>query len=186
MAGLTHLAVGLASKKLNPRISVWILVFCAYLIDILFMIFMVIGIEYLPLYNQTGSAPWSHSLLMAIIWSVLAALIALRLSNDSRLSLVLGLVVFSHWIVDFISQPMSFLFPDSSSPLLHPFSGAPSLGLGVWSTEIGVLLGEFGLLIIGLVINLLVWRRLRYEQRLENIPLSINIGKQNRMVDING
>jgi hypothetical protein len=167
MAGLTHLAVGLASKRITPGISVWFLVFCAYLIDILFMIFMIAGIEQLPLPDQVGTAPWSHSLFMAIIWSVLATVIALHFLHDSRTSIILGLLVFSHWIIDFVSQPMTFVFPNSASPLLHPFGGAPSIGLGVWSTEMGVFLGEFSSLIIGIAIYLLIWRKLQNEQEIE-------------------
>lgn len=105
---------------------------------------------------------------MAIVWSVLAMLIASRFLHDSRIGVILGLLVFSHWIIDFISQPMTFVFLNSASPLLHPFGGAPSIGLGVWSTGMGVLLGEFGSLIIGLAIYLLAWRQLQNEQELES------------------
>ncbi|MFX0123583.1 MAG: hypothetical protein ACFFAE_08060 [Candidatus Hodarchaeota archaeon] len=166
MAGLTHLAVGLSSKKVNPKVSIWMLVFCVYLIDILFMIFMIMGIEQLPLPDQVGTAPWSHSLFMAMIWSVLITLIALQFFHNSQKSIILGLLVFSHWVIDFISQPMTFLFPNSPSPLLHPFGGAPSIGLGVWSTGTGVLLGEFGSFIIGFIIYLVAWRRLQDEEKL--------------------
>ncbi|MFW9779533.1 MAG: metal-dependent hydrolase [Candidatus Heimdallarchaeota archaeon] len=167
MAGLTHLAVGIAYKKLVPRISVWILIVGAYLIDVLFLGFMVVGIESPPVNGQTGSAPWSHSLFMAIIWSLLTALISYGVWHEQRISLSLGLLVFSHWIIDFISQPMTYIFSDGSMPLLHPFGGAPSFGLGIWSTEMGVLLGEFGMLIIGLTIYLIVWRQLRNGQEIE-------------------
>ena len=167
MAGLTHLAIGLASKKITPRISVWILVFCAYLIDILFIIFTIVGLEQFTLPDQVITAPWSHSLFMAIIWSVLTTLITLQFLHESRTSIIIGLLVFSHWIIDFISQPMTYVFPNSASPLLHPFGGAASIGLGIWSTEIGVLLGEFGSLIIGITIYLFTWRQLRNEQEIE-------------------
>ncbi|MHA2298880.1 MAG: hypothetical protein ACXAEU_16775 [Candidatus Hodarchaeales archaeon] len=167
MAGLTHLAVGIASKNIAPKMPVWILVLCAYLIDILFMIFMITGIEQLPLPDQVGTAPWSHSLFMAIIWSVLATLITSRFWHDSRTSVIIGLLVFSHWIIDFISQPMTFLFAYSASPLLHPFGGAPSIGLGAWSTGMGVILGEFGSLIIGIAIYFFTWRQIQNEQEIE-------------------
>ena len=167
MAGLTHLAVGLASKKITPRISIWILIFCAYLIDVLFMVFMFAGIERFPLPDQVAAAPWSHSLFMAIIWSVIAALIVWYFLHDSRTSIILGLLVFSHWIIDFISQPMTFVVPNSASSLLHPFGGSPSIGLGVWSTELGVFLGEFGSLIIGLAIYFLTWKKLQNEKKIE-------------------
>ncbi len=128
---------------------------------------MFAGIERLPLPDQVAATPWSHSLFMAIIWSVIAALIALYFLHDSRTSIILGLLVFSHWIIDFISQPMTFVVPNSASPLLHPFGGSPSIGLGVWSTELGVFLGEFGSLIIVLAIYLLTWKKLQNEKEIE-------------------
>lgn len=166
MAGVTHLAIGLASKKVLPKISVWVLIFCAYLIDILFFIFMIVGLEDL----ETGSpAPWSHSLLMGIIWSLLAIIIFIKVFDDTKIGLMLGLLVFSHWIIDFISQPMTYVFPESGGPLLHPFGGAPDLGIGLWSTELNVLLGEFGTLIIGIIIYIITLQQMKREKEISQV-----------------
>jgi hypothetical protein len=78
-----------------------------------------------------GSIPWSHGLLMSILWSIVAACITFLVIRNRRSSLVLGLVVFSHWILDFIVHP-----PDL--PLL--FQGSPTVGLGLWTTGTGLII----------------------------------------------
>lgn len=168
MAGLTHLAAALISKRIAPKLPTWLLIVCAYLIDIIFMMFMIAGIEKLPSENEIAYAPWSHSLLMAIIWTSIAIIIFMQLTKDKKTSIILGMVVFSHWIIDFISQPMTYVMPNSASPLLHPFEGAPELGLGVWSTEMGVVLGEYIVLIIGIIIYYLTWKKQQNEKLFVN------------------
>ena len=97
---------------------------------------------------------------MAMVWSVLAGLVAALISRNTRISIIIGLLVFSHWVVDFISHPMTAVFPgDTGLPLL--FEGSPTVGLGLWSTQLGVNIGEYGTLIVGFVIYLLTLRKLR-------------------------
>jgi hypothetical protein len=172
LAGIAHLGVGLVSKQIAPRLPLWVLVVCAYLIDILFIDFMFTGLEQLPQSGLVTTAPWSHSLFMAVIWSVIAALVAASISRNSRIGIITGLLVFSHWVVDFITQPMTFVFPDSSGPLLHPFGGSPEIGLGLMSTGIGVIVCEGGLLLLGIVIYLVTLKQLKKE---ENYPLRSGI-----------
>ena len=101
---------------------------------------------------------------MAVVWSVLAAIIAWFISRNNRISVIIGLLVFSHWVVDFISHPMTAVFPgDTGLPLL--FEGSPTVGLGVWGTQLGVNIGEYGTLMVGLIIYLLTWRKLRREKK---------------------
>jgi len=164
MAGLAHAGVGLASKRIAPKIPVWILVIAAYLIDIIWGIFFFAGIEKMSGSDSSATNPWSHGLLMSLIWSMLAGLVTMLISKDRRTSLVIGLLLFSHWIIDFISHPMTAVFPDNTGlPLL--FEGSPLVGLGVWRTQAGVYIGEYGTLIVGLVIYILTLRKLRKENR---------------------
>jgi hypothetical protein len=157
MAGLAHIGVGMAAKPVAPRVPVVVLVVSAYAIDFIWGISFFLGI-------QTAS-PWSHGLFMAVVWSVLAALAAALISRNTRSSLVIGLLVFSHWVVDFISHPMTAVFPDATGlPLL--FEGSPTVGLGVWSTQLGVNIGEYGTLALGVVIYILTLRKLRKEKNL--------------------
>lgn len=96
MSPTGHLAFGFIAKKFAPKTPVLVLLIAAYLIDILCFCFLIIGIE------TADYAPWSHSLLMASVWSVLTVLITVLITGKQRLSLILGLVVFSHWLLDFL------------------------------------------------------------------------------------
>ena len=120
MAGLAHLSVGLAAKPAAPKIPIWVLILVAYGIDLVFFPFMVAGLEQFPQDGVVGTAPGSHSLLMAVVWSTLAAGIARLVTKDTRITLVIGLLFFSHWAVDFISHPMTALFPAAPGLLLAP------------------------------------------------------------------
>lgn len=164
MAGMTHLGVGLAAKKLAPEIPLLILVIGSYAIDIIWGVFYFLGIEYYPTPEVVRVAPWSHGLFMAIVWSVLIGLTAFLIGKKFRTGLFFGLLVFSHWIVDFIAKPMLYSFPtDSGLPLF--FEGSPVVGLGLWSTQIGQNIGEYGVVLLGLVIYVLTLVKLKKEKR---------------------
>ena len=101
---------------------------------------------------------------MAVIWSLLAGFITWLISKDRRISLIIGGLVFSHWVIDFISHPMTAAFPgDTGLSLL--FDGSPTVGLGLWSTQLGINIGEYGTLVLGLIIYILTLRKLRKENR---------------------
>jgi hypothetical protein len=162
MAGLAHVGVGLAAKRFTPNVPVGVLILIAYVIDIIWGVFFAAGIEH---FGATTTNPWSHGLLMAVVWSGVATLIALRCCRNRRTSVIIGLLVFSHWVVDFISHPMTAVFPgDAGLPLF--FEGSPTVGLGVWSTQLGVNIGEYGTLIVGLMIYLWTRRQLQKDKKL--------------------
>jgi hypothetical protein len=147
-----HIAVGLAAKPMAPRASLGALLVSATAIDTLAGVFAITGIETM---DASGNSlyPWSHGLLMAAVWAIMGAAVAFLLSRDRRVSVVIGLVVFSHWVLDFISHPMGMgreLPPDL--PLL--FEGSPKVGLGLYNSVPAALSTEFGLLIAGIVIYL--------------------------------
>jgi hypothetical protein len=139
-----HLGVGLAAKSVAPRASLGVLLFASQTLDILCGIFMVTGVERMkvtpgitrmtPL--EFLSYPWSHGFLMSVVWSCLAAILAARLYHERRMGFLVGALVFSHWVLDWVSH-----IPDL--PLL--FDGSPKTGLGLWNNLAGTLLAEFGL-----------------------------------------
>ena len=101
---------------------------------------------------------------MAVIWSLLVGFLTTLVSKNRRTGLIIGALVFSHWVIDFISHPMTAVFPgDTRLSLL--FDGSPTVGLGMWSTQLGVNIGEYGTLILGLIIYILTLRKLRAENR---------------------
>lgn len=158
MPALAHIGIGLATKRFAPQIPLWALLISAMFIDLLSFIFLF--------------AIWiSHGLFMSIIWTIIAMIITvfitMRLNSkkeqdksnksiswslvDLNTTLIIGLLVFSHWVLDLIGWPMSVIDPNAIGvPLL--FDDAVNIGLGVYSTWAGALLMDIGVFVLGLVI----------------------------------
>jgi membrane-bound metal-dependent hydrolase YbcI (DUF457 family) len=140
----------------------WALFVASELLDLLSFVFMALGLEKMGSYKVSvdhglqfltlGSVPWSHGLLMSTLWSALVVASAYLIFKDRRSSLVLGLVVFSHWVLDFIVHA-----PDL--PLLLGDSRA--VGLGLWTSGPGFIISivlEFVILGGGIAVYA-VWRK---------------------------
>ena len=141
MGPIGHCAVAMAVKPLAPRAPIAILLIATLLLDILAVGFMYLGIEGA---EKVGN-PWSHGLMMSLIWSILAAFLAWTVHRNYRSGVVVGIAVFSHWILDFMSHPIPFpsfswsmwrwdyghpLPPDL--PLL--FANSRRVGLGLYNS----------------------------------------------------
>jgi len=99
MPAIAHIGVGFAAKRIVPNISVIYLIIAAELIEIVFFVFVAAGIESMPQSDRSPFSPYSHSVFMGVIWSVVAGLITLLLTKNNKTSLVIGLLVFSHTIL---------------------------------------------------------------------------------------
>jgi hypothetical protein len=156
MAGLGHIGFGFATKRITPKVHLLVLIIATELIDILWGVFYFTGIDH----NNVGmdSSPWSHSLFMSVIWSVLAAIIAARIYHDHRSGITVGLLVFSHWVIDFITHPMGAIFGGKPLPPDLPlfFNGSSNVGLGLYNHSFTIaILTDIGMLIIGFVVYVL-------------------------------
>lgn len=133
MAGIGHLGVGFAAKPLAPKVPLWVLLVASELLDILWLLFYLVGID--KNVSMERASPLSHGLFMSIIWSVIAAFVAAVVYRDRRSSLVIGLLVFSHWVLDLITHPMGAIFGGRSlSPDLPLFfNGSRRVGIGLYN-----------------------------------------------------
>jgi membrane-bound metal-dependent hydrolase YbcI (DUF457 family) len=142
-----HFAVGFAGKKAAPRASLAALLFAALFADVLWPVLVAFGAEhvriapgntvYTPL--EFVSYPWSHSLLMLIIWGALFAAFFRRRPDGIRTGLVIALLVVSHWILDWITHaPDMPLWPRSER-----------YGLGLWNSVYVTMAVEITLFVIG-------------------------------------
>jgi membrane-bound metal-dependent hydrolase YbcI (DUF457 family) len=136
-----HFAVGLASKRLSPSTSAGALILAPLFLDLIWPLFLLAGIEtvridpgntaFTPL--DLHDYPWSHSLLMALVWSLLVAVITAAVTRNRRAAVVMAIGVFSHWVLDFVThRPDMPLYPGS----------ATSVGLGLWNSTVATLLIE--------------------------------------------
>ncbi|MGH7723846.1 MAG: metal-dependent hydrolase [Candidatus Eiseniibacteriota bacterium] len=124
-----HFALGLGLKARKPEAPTWGLLLGVGLLDVLFGPFVLLGIERISM--KPGHSPgftldfidWSHSLLAAIVWSLLYALFFLR--RGKAIAALLGFAVFSHFLLDLPMHP--------SDLALWPHSRA-HVGIGLWNT----------------------------------------------------
>jgi len=162
MPAIAHVGVGFAAKKIAPNISVIYLIIAAELIEIVFFVFVAAGVETMPLPDKSPFSPYSHSVIMGIIWSVVAALITFLISKNKKVSIIIGLIVLSHTILDIIASPKLAFYPtDTKMPVF--FNDSFSIGLGLFKNKIFALVAEFGILIIGVIIYLLTRRKIKRE-----------------------
>ncbi len=150
-----HYAVALASKKAAPRVSLGTLFLAAQFLDLLWPIFLLLGIEHVRIApGNTAFTPLdfydypiSHSLLTVAGWSVGMAFVYWAMKRDGRSSLVLGACVFSHWLLDFVTHR-----PDL--PLAPGVSRY--VGLGLWNSVPATIAVELMMFFIGVVLFLSV------------------------------
>lgn len=158
MSPTGHLAVGLAAKRFAAQVPVIVLMAAAYAIDLLYFVFLALGLD------RFEYDPWSHSLVMAIVWAAAAGLITRLLIKNARSGLVVGLVVFSHWVLDFIVWDNLSVYFDQSQRIglgLYNRIGFSLTGAAFSSGTAIATAIEAGMLLIGLGTYLLHRKKAR-------------------------
>ncbi|MEZ5363037.1 MAG: hypothetical protein R2748_12030 [Bryobacterales bacterium] len=143
---LGHIGVGLAAKKAAPRVSLGWLIAAPTLLDLLWPIFLLVGWESVRIDRTAtvvtpldfASYPISHSLAASIGWGVLLATIH-RLATRQPGSLVVGALVPSHWVLDWIVH----------RPDLPLYPGGAKYGLGLWNSVPATIAAEAAFFGIG-------------------------------------
>jgi len=126
-----HNAVAFAAKRIVPRTSLGTLVAAVMLLDLIWPIFLLLGIEHVRI--SPGATkftpldfydyPWTHSLAMSIAWGVAFGVVYFAKTRYARGAIVVALCVVSHWVLDLIVH----------RPDLPLWPGGPRFGLGVWN-----------------------------------------------------
>ena len=148
-----HYAIGLAAKKAAPKTSLGTLILASQLVDLVWPILLIFGVEHVKV--SPGNTvvtplefydyPITHSLFGALGWSLFLGLFYFYIRRDIIASSVIGLCVFSHWILDFITHRPDLPLSPGSDKLF---------GLGLWNSLSGTLVVEVGLFAIGVAIYL--------------------------------
>lgn len=113
------------------------------------------GIEKIPTKEDPAVAPYSHGLFMSIVWTLSISLITWLISWDTYTTFIIGSVVFSHWILDFIASPMTYMYPnDTGKPIF--FQNSKKIGLGLWKSKVAIIIGEYIVTLVG-VIAYIIW-----------------------------
>jgi hypothetical protein len=142
-----HFALGLAAKRATPNLSLAVLFAAAQLADILWPVFVAVGLEqvridpgntaFTPL--DFVSYPYSHSLVLLAVWGIGMAFLC-RVFWPARLvvPVIAGLVV-SHWVLDVVTH----------RPDMPVYPGGPRLGLGLWNSVAATVAVEVPMFLAG-------------------------------------
>jgi membrane-bound metal-dependent hydrolase YbcI (DUF457 family) len=154
-----HFGFAAAVKAREPETPLWALMLATVWLDVVFAPLYVAGLESMEkVAGARGNygaliihADFTHSLLGALVLSAIFGAVA-ALPWGKRCGIVLGAVVFSHWLLDLIVHRHDM-------PLLPANAGnLPKLGFGLWQWPDAAILAELTLVVAGAA---LYWRAAR-------------------------
>ena len=142
-----HFAAGFAAKRVAPRVSLAVLFLAAQLADVLWPIFVAIGLESVRIAPGITavtpldfvSYPYSHSLVALSIYAVAFGAVCWWLLGDLTASVVVAALVISHWVLDFVSH----------RPDMPIYPGGPRYGLSLWNSLPATVLVEIAMFAAG-------------------------------------
>lgn len=145
-----HFAVGIGAKAIKPQLSLGTYFLAAQFVDLLWPTLLLLKLEKVEIVPGITavtpldfiSYPYSHSLVMAFVWALLAVALIYVLKKDFQLSLLIGFCVISHWLLDLLTHR-----PD----LPLTFSESTKVGLGLWNYKLATIIVET-LLFVGATI----------------------------------
>ena len=148
-----HHAVGFAAKRVAPSVSLGTLQLASVFLDLIVFVDQLAGIEHarvtpgITAFSALDGydVAISHSLLTAVLWSAAFAIVYFWRRRDVRSTLVLFGVVFSHWVLDWVSHRSEIPL----APGVHRY-----VGLGLWNSIAATFVVEGALWVLGIVIYL--------------------------------
>src|SRR5271165_1573434 len=153
---LGHFGVAFAAKKAAPKTSLGTLVFAAQFADLLWPFLLLLGVEHVRIVPgllpaspfDFTSYPISHSLVAQLGWGALLALIYFAVKRDGKSALLVGGLVPTHWVLDFIAH----------RPDMPIYPGGAKYGLGMWNSVPLTISVEYALFVAGIAVYLSVTR----------------------------
>jgi hypothetical protein len=148
VAGHFGLAAGIKARE--PAVPLWALMLATQWLDVVFVPLFVAKIETIevlgggkPGYgNGIIHADYTHSLVGAIVLAIVFALPA-GLRWGRRAAVVLGAVVFSHWLIDLFVHLHDMPLLPGAPP------GTPVFGFGLWRWPAVTAVAELALVLWG-------------------------------------
>jgi hypothetical protein len=133
-----HYGPSFAGKALDKdqRIPLWLLFLAVQFVDVLWAIFVLLGIEKVRIVPGITAAspldlyymPYTHSLVGALGWSLFAFLLCQLFPKlrGGRSGWIVAAAVFSHWVLDLVVH----------RPDLTLYSGVFRMGFGLWNYRV--------------------------------------------------
>ncbi|MBD0383633.1 permease [Paenibacillus sedimenti] len=146
-----HFGLAAAVKAKTPEVPIWALMLSTQLLDVVFVPLFVSGIEKIDSSHGTGygesiiHADYTHSLVGAGIIALLSAIVAWKLWGK-RGGITIGLLTFSHWVLDLIVHRVDMpILPGNAGEL-------PLLGFSLWQWPVISATVEVFLVVLGAIL----------------------------------
>ena len=146
---LGHYALAFGAKRIAPAVSLGTLFLACQFADLLWPSLVVLGLERVEIDPGNTlvtplnfvSYPYSHSLVMLLVWSAVFALLHRAMRGPQPIAMAtVAALVFSHFVLDVITHR-----PDMPITI----SGAQKIGLGLWNYPGTTLALETAMFLIG-------------------------------------
>jgi hypothetical protein len=140
-----HYSASFAGKAVDRSIPLWVLFIAVQLLDFVWAVLVLLGIEkvrIIPGFMAASPAdlyymPYTHSLAGALVLSAIGgALFCVLWKRTWTAGLIVGLAVFSHWILDLVVHGPDLLI-----------YGSYKVGFGLWNYFWPEVIIEFALLL---------------------------------------
>lgn len=146
-----HFGLAAAVKAGRPAIPVWTLMLATAWLDVVFVPLYLSGIETVDGTGYGGGvihADYTHSLVGALVLAALFGAVASKWLGRET-GLILGAVVFSHWLLDLVVHRADLpILPGNAGDL-------PTFGFGLWRLPAVSAVVELLMLAVGIG---LYWR----------------------------
>src|SRR5262245_59954891 len=155
---LGHMAVGLAAKRANPRVSLAAWFMAVQLVDLIWPIMLLLGLEHVRIAPGITAFtpldfydyPITHSLAGGAAWAALFAGHSyvkrrgrpLDRADAGSVAALFAACVLSHWLLDVISH----------RPDMPVLPHGPYIGLGLWNSVAATLSVELTMFAAGLAV----------------------------------
>lgn len=158
-----HYSVSFAGRAEEKRLPLWLLFLAVQWIDVMWSIFVLLGIEkvrIVPGFTASNALdlyymPYTHSLLGVLCWSALAYVVCQMVPpwRGAKTGLILAAAVFSHWVLDLIVH-----VPDMAL-----YGSVGKMGFGLWNYRAAAFALEIAVLFAGAA---LLYRTAAHKARL--------------------
>jgi hypothetical protein len=146
-----HYGAAFAAKKAAPQLSLGTLFLAAQLMDLIWPVLLLLGLEHVRIAPGNTVVtpldfydyPFTHSLTGSLLLSFALGACIYGITKHRRSAIVAGILVFSHWILDFLTHR-----PD----LPLTFNSTIVVGLGLWNSMAGTITVELFIFTAGLLL----------------------------------
>ncbi len=142
MFAINHAATALVVKKKYPQASLPLLLISVQMMELLWVVFNYLGIEYSTTEATVSSVldvhlthmPYSHSILSTLIVASIAWLVISKWFNKPKIAIATSIAIISHVVLDLLTH--------SQDIVLAPFMETAKLGLGLYAVPLLAFVAE--------------------------------------------